>query len=97
MASNSEMTQIIIHSLYHELLAGFAECWQDEDGIDGNGPGFPCALIASFDPATLLGELVVFDHHDEFSLPEAEECGVICGGEGGGGGRGGELAPVISV
>lgn len=68
----------MMKSLYHELLAGFAECGQDEDGVDGDGAGFPCALIASFDPASLLGELVVFDHHDKFSLPEAEEGGVVC-------------------
>lgn len=78
MASNSEMTQIILRSQHHELLAGFAECGQDEDGVDGDGAGFPRALVASLDPATLLGELVVFDHHDEFPLPEAEEGGVVC-------------------
>lgn len=68
----------MMKSLYHELLAGFAECGQDEDGVDGDGAGFPRALIASFDPASLLGELVVFDHRDKFSLPEAEEGGVVC-------------------
>lgn len=73
----------MIKSLYHELLAGFGECGQDEDGVDGDGPGFARALIASLDPATLLGELVVLDHHDEFSLPEAEQGGVVCWGTGG--------------
>lgn len=76
-------------SLYQELLAGFGERGQDEDGVDGDGPGFPRALVASLDPATLLGELVVFDHHDEFSLPEAEQGGVVCGGGDGGDGGGG--------
>lgn len=78
----SEMSPVIIRSLHHELLAGSAECGQDEDGVDGDGAGFPRALVASLDPATLLGELVVLDHHDEFSLPEAEEGGVVCGGGG---------------
>lgn len=89
MVFNSETDKMIIKSLYHELLAGFAECGQDEDGIDGDGPHFSCALIASLDPATLLGELVVFDHHNKFSLPEFEEGGIVYGVVGGGGIEGG--------
>lgn len=62
---------------YHDLVGGFAERWQDCDGIDGDGPGLFRAIVLALNPAVVLREIIVFNEHDELSFLEAEERGVF--------------------
>lgn len=75
------VAELLQNSPHQELVGGFAERRQDEDGVDGDRACFPRAIALSFHPAALPGKLVVLDQNDELSLLEAEERGVICGGE----------------
>lgn len=65
-------------SPYHDLIGGFAECRQDQDGLSGDGPYLLGALVFSLYPAMPLRKLFIFDYYDELPLLEAEERGVIC-------------------